>query len=136
MSYGMSAALQQAVFVTLSGDAAVSALVGAAIYDAVPPGPVPDLYLSLGPERARDMSDVTGDGAVHEFPITVVENGAGFLGAKDAAAAVSDALTGAALTLGRGRLVSLRFRRARARRVANGREIELWFRAHVDEGLN
>ena len=45
MSYAVSGALQAAVFAALSGDAALAALVGSAIYDAVPAGTVPDLYV-------------------------------------------------------------------------------------------
>jgi len=133
MSYGITAALQQAVFGALSGNAAINGLVGNAIYDVLPAGPVPDLYISLGPERVRDRSDKTGNAALHDFPVTVVSDAAGFTGAKALAAAISDALVDADLTLARGRLVSLRFLRARARRVRTQREIEVWFRAHVDE---
>ncbi len=133
MSYGITAALQAAVYGALSGDAAVAALSGGAVYDALPPGPVQPLYLTLGPENARDASDKTGAGAVHDFAVTVVSEAAGFASAKALAAAVSDALTGADLTLARGRLVRMAFLRARARRVDGGREIELWFRARVDE---
>ena len=133
MSYGSAAALQEAVFAALTGDAEVAALSGGAIHDALPPGPVPPLYVALGPERVRDASDGTGTGAVHLFPVTVVSEGAGFGSAKALAAAISDALDGAALSLARGRLVSLAFQRARARRVDGVREIELWFRARVDQ---
>lgn len=133
MSYGMSAALQAAVYAALSGDVAVASLSGGAVYDALPPGPVPPLFVSLGPERARDASDKTGAGAVHDFAITVVSEAAGFASAKALAAAVSDAVIGADLVLGRGRLVRLGFLRAQARRTNGGREIELWFRARVDE---
>lgn len=133
MSYGITAALQAAVYGALSGDAAVAALSGGAVVDALPPGPVPPLYVTLGPETARDASDKTGAGAVHDFAVTVVSEAAGFASAKALAAAVSDALTGADLTLARGRLVRMAFLRARARRVDGGREIELWFRARVDE---
>lgn len=133
MSYGSSAALQAAVFAALTGDAAVAALSGGAIHDALPPGPLPSLYVALGPERVREAADGTAGGAVHLFPVTVVSEGAGFAGAKALAAAISDALDGADLALSRGRLVSMTFQRARARRVDGGREIELWFRARVDQ---
>jgi hypothetical protein len=134
MSYGITAALQEAVYGALSADAEVAARSAGAIYDALPPGPVPGLYVALGPERARDASDKTGAGAIHDFPVTIVTEGAGFAAAKGLAAAISDALDGAQLGLARGRLVSLDFRRARARRVDGAREIELWFRARVDDG--
>jgi len=132
MSYAMTAALQQAIFGVLSADSAIVSLSGGAIYDALPAGPVPDLYVSLGPERVRDRSDKTGDGALHDFPVIIVSDAAGFIGAKALAAAVSDALVDADVPLARGRLVSLRFLRARARRVSDRREVEVWFRAHVD----
>ena len=134
MSYGMSAALQQAVYGALVANGPVNSLSGGAIYDALPSGPVPSLYVSLGPERARDRSDQTGNGALHEFPVTVVSDTAGFTGAKALAAAVSDALVDADLTLSRGRLVGLWFVRARARIVDTRREVEVWFRARVDDG--
>lgn len=135
MSYGVSAALQQAVYQALLADPALGALVGTAIYDAVPPGIVSGTYVSLGPEDVRDASDGTGDGALHEIVVSVVTDAAGFGAAKDAAAAVSDALTGATLTLSRGTLIYLNFYRARARRVQNAdmRRIDLRFRARVQD---
>lgn len=132
MSYAATAALQEAVYTTLTMDSAVDMLTNGAIYDALPPGSVPPIYVSLGPERVKDASDVVGDASVHDFPITVVSDTAGFHTAKTIAAAVSDALTGAEMTLSRGTLIGLNFLRARARRVGDGREIEVWFRAHID----
>lgn len=134
MSYGSAAALQAAVYQRLMADSAVDALVGSAIYDAVPPGTLPDTYVSLGPEDARDRSDKTGAGAEHDFTVSVVTDAAGFQAAKDIAGAVADALVGAELILARGRLVDLWFLRARARRVgaADQRRIDLRFRARVD----
>ncbi|MDG4649803.1 DUF3168 domain-containing protein [Roseibacterium sp. SDUM158017] len=134
MSYGSSASLQEAIFAALAADASVSALSGGAIYDAIPPGAVPSLYLSLGPERARHGADKTGDGAVHDFSVLVVSDGAGFGAAKALAVAVSDALDGSAPPLSRGRIVRLDFRRAQARRKGDTRQIELWFRAAIDLG--
>lgn len=133
MSYAMAAALQAAVFDALTGDGTVMGLSGGAIHDALPPGPVAPLFVVIGPERARDASDKTGAGAVHDFTVTVVSEAAGFATAKSLAAAVSDALVGADLTLSRGRVVRLDFLRARARRAEGGREIEIWFRARLDE---
>lgn len=133
MSYGVTQALQQAVYGALVADGTVTSIVGNAVHDALPPGPVPDLYISLGPERVRDRSDKTGRGAVHDFPVTVIGDGAGFTGMKALAAAISDALTDAELSLSRGELVTLNFLRARARHLADRREIEVWFRAYVDD---
>lgn len=135
MSYGVAAALQAAVYQHLSTDPAVTALVGTAIYDALPTGALPGLYVALGQETARDRSDKTGGGAEHEFTVTVVTDSAGFASAKDVAAAISDALVDADLTLSRGVLVSLNFYRAVAARVETGdtRQINLVFRARVDD---
>ncbi len=135
MSYGVAAALQAAVYQRLMADTALDALVGDAIYDAVPPGTVTGTYVSLGPEDAKDASDQVGRGASHDFVVSVVTDQAGFQTVKAAAAAVSDALTGAALMLARGRLVGLWFVKARARRVeeADVRRIDLTFRARVED---
>ena len=135
MSYGVSSALQAAVYQRLQADAALAALVGGDIFDAAPPGVVPTIYVSLGPEDVRDRSDKTGRGADHDFTVSVVTTAAGFQSAKDAAAAVSDALVDAPLVLSRGSLVSLNFVRARAKRVqdADVRRIDLRFRARVED---
>ncbi len=135
MSYAVSAPLQAAVYQRISTDGVVSALVGTAVYDAVPPGDLPELYVSLGPEDVRDASDKTGAGAVHIFTISVISAAAGFQNAKQVAGAISDALVDAPLALTRGHLVSLNFDRARARRVeeADIRRIDLTFRARVDD---
>ncbi|GHE86407.1 hypothetical protein GCM10016455_02510 [Aliiroseovarius zhejiangensis] len=135
MSYGVSAALQQAVYQRLTGDVALSTLVAGAIYDAVPAGIITGTYVSLGPEDVRERSDMTGHGALHEITVSVVTDEAGFQSAKQVAAAVSDALVDATLALARGQLVYLNFHRARARRVedADVRRIDLFFRARVQD---
>lgn len=133
MSYGVASALQTAVYAQLAADPDLTALVGTAIYDALPAGTLPALYVVLGSEDVRDASDKTGGGALHEFTVTVVTETAGFSTAKTAAAAVSDALVDANLTLTRGALVSLNFYKAKAARVGTGdvRQINLIFRARV-----
>lgn len=135
MSYGVAAALQTAIYQRLAGDVALAALVGTAIYDALPTGILPPLYVALGAETARDRSDQTGRGAEHEFTVSVLTDAAGFASAKAAAAAVSDALVDAPLVLTRGRLVYLNFWRAQAARVGSGdqRQINLTFRARVED---
>ncbi|WP_037309898.1 DUF3168 domain-containing protein [Ruegeria halocynthiae] len=136
MSYGVSAALQAAVYQHLSGDAQVGALSNGAIYDAVPAGSVPQTYVTLGPEEVRDASDRSGAGAIHRFTVSVVSEAAGFGTAKTLAGAVCDALEGAGMTLDRGRLVGLWFERASARRTGTGgaiRQIDLRFRARVED---
>lgn len=135
MSYAMAAGLQAAVYQRLVQDAALSALVGGAIHEAVPPGRVPPLYVTLGPEDARARGDGSAGGAWHRFTVTVVSESAGFQQAKVVAGAVSDALVDAQLSLTRGRVTSLNFLRARARRETAGqaRRIDLTFQARVDE---
>jgi hypothetical protein len=130
MSYGAAAALQAAVYQHLAGAAA---LAGVAIYDAVPPGPA-GTFVLVGPEEVRDASDKSGKGAVHQLAVSVISDGSGFLTAKAIAVAISDILSGAALVLARGRLVSLMFLRASARRLDEGevRRIDLTFRARVE----
>ena len=87
-------------------------------------------------QQVRAQGDGTGAGAEHRITVSVVSETAGFLAAKQAAGAVSDALDGAMLSLARGRLVALRFLRARALRTGAGqrRRIDLTFRARVDDG--
>ncbi|MEE4189105.1 MAG: DUF3168 domain-containing protein [Roseobacter sp.] len=135
MSYAMSGALQAAIYTKLTGDPALVALVGSDVYDAVPTGTLPETYVSIGREQVRDASDQSGNGALHRLEISVITTQPGFAGAKQVAAAVSDALHGADLPLTRGRLVFLRFERAVARRIdtSSAREILLRFRARVDE---
>ena len=137
MSYAIAAALQEAVFARLLGDTELTDLVGDAIYDALPKGKVPPIYVALGPEDVRARGDATGGGAWHRFSISVVTEVAGFRAAKAAAAAISDCLVDAPLVLGRGRLVSLIFERARARREGKGdvRRIDLTFRARVEDDV-
>ncbi|WP_420863755.1 DUF3168 domain-containing protein [Algirhabdus cladophorae] len=135
MSYGVSAALQQAVYQQLSNDASITALVGSAVYDTIPSGTLPDTYVSLGPEVVRDRSDKTGSGANHIFEVSVVTTIAGFATAKSVGAAISDALHRADMALSRGTLVGLVFVRADAKRIGSGdtRRIDLKFRARVDD---
>ena len=95
--------------------------------------PVPPLFVRLGPERVRDRSDGTAGGALHDFSLTVETDEAGFRAAKEVAARISDVLLGAGLSLTRGRVVTLNFLRAQARRRNSRREIEIWFRAYLED---
>ena len=72
MSYGITAALQAAVYQALIADPAIADLVGQEIYDAVPPGNTSGTYVSLGPEDVQDASDGTGGGARHELANAVI----------------------------------------------------------------
>lgn len=135
MSYGAAAALQQAVYQHLIADPVLEQLVSGAVYDTLPQGPLPSVYVTLGPEDARVRSDRSGKGAWHRFTVSVIAETESFLVAKTVAAAVSDALVDAALDLNRGRLVALQFLRARAGREGAGalRRIDVTFRARVDD---
>lgn len=135
MSYGATAALQEAVFQKLTSDAALGAFVGTAIYDAIPGGALPAIYVALGSEVVRDRSDKTAGGAAHDLTVSVITEHQGFHEAKLAAGAISDALVGADLSLSRGRLVGLWFLRAKAKRVTSDgtRRIDMIFRARVED---
>ncbi len=136
MSYAMAGALQAAIYDVLANDAALGALVGGAVHDGLPSGTVPETYVSLGPEVVRDRSDKSGAGAQHRVTVSVVSAAQGFSVAKDVAAAVCDALAGAAPVLSRGRVVGIWFERARAMRTGSageGRRIDLNFRARVED---
>ncbi|KIN66303.1 putative GTA protein [Sulfitobacter noctilucicola] len=135
MTFALSGPLQTAVFEALSGDSVLVMIVGTAIYDAVPTGALPPIYVRLGGEDATDASDGSGAGAVHKFTVSVITTNAGFAQAKAAAAAISDILHDGNLTLSRGRLVSMRFEKARAARVeaAATRQIDLRFAARVQD---
>lgn len=135
MSYGTAAPLQAAIFDTLSSDPTLTNLVGSAIYDELPPGPVEGTYVSIGAEDVRDLSANDVALAAHGISVSVVSGAEGFAEPKAVAAAVSDALVNAAPALSRGRIVSLRFLRARAKRGRAGqvRRIDMTFRAIVED---
>ncbi len=135
MSYATAVALQAAVYQALIADAGLSALVGAAVYDEMPPGPVEGTYVSLGAGDVKDLSDKTAQMAEHAFTVNVTSDAEGFAMAKAVAGAIADALVDAPLVLARGHLVSLRLQKARARRVRSGqvRSIVMTFRAIVDD---
>lgn len=137
MSYLASAALQSAVYQCLRADTALTELIGDAIYDALPIDPPSGVYVSLGPEEVRDISDSGGRAARHDFIVSVLagtDEGAGFRSVKEAAVAVSAALEGADLATEAGHVAGLWFLRARAKRVENGaeRRVDLTFRALMD----
>jgi hypothetical protein len=78
MSYGAGLALQTAVYQALSADAALNGLGDGAIFDAMPAGDVPALFVSLGAETVRDRSDKDGGGAEHRFVVSVICEATGF----------------------------------------------------------
>ena len=132
MTYAHAAVLQEAVYQHLTGDADVQSLSAGHVYDALPTGALPDLYVTIGPEKVRDAGDGLGKGAWHDFDISVVSEQAGFQGAKALAAAVSTALENAPLVLAQGRRVGRWFRSAKAAQVSAQRRVNLSFRARVE----
>lgn len=56
----LSDVLQSAIYGRLSTDVDLAAIVADHIYDAVPAGPLPDLYVLLGEEAVKDASDQSG----------------------------------------------------------------------------
>lgn len=134
MTYAMGESLQTAIYAQLMSDLAVDTLLSGAVFDDVPTD-APDLFVALGPEKARGVGDSGGAGAVHQMTVSVVTRREGYLAAKAVAVAISDALSGTNLTLTRGRLVSLRFVRAEAKRdkTEGTRRIDLIFRARTDD---
>ncbi len=138
MSYAFSFALQAAVYRRLAADADLAALVGDAIHDAPlqlsADQMAPD-YVTLGEESVRANCTKTSDGALHDFEVTAHSGRDGFDTVKRIAAAVCAALVDAPLDLDAGRLVALRFLRARAERGPSPekRRISMRFRAVVDQ---
>lgn len=131
MSYQAAAALQAAIYQTLTG---APALAGVPVHDAIPSGAGGGTYVLIGPETALDRSDVTGPGAEHQVQISVISDATGFLDAKTVAAGVAAALDGSTPVLSTGRLVSLFFQKAVARRLDEGeaRRIDLTYRARIE----
>lgn len=131
MSYHAAAALQSAVYAQLTGWPGLS---GVPVVDAIPAGSSLGTFVLIGPEQVLDQSDRSGDGAEHRFDLSVISDDTGFLAAKLIAAEISQALVGVPLALSLGRLVSVNFLRATARRLQQGatRRIDLQFRARIE----
>lgn len=138
MTYALAEPLQTAVYTALTGDAALTALVGSDIYDTpLPDGTTtpPSEYVLIGSETVAARSSKTQDGALHDLTILVHSNADGFVKSKAIAGAVCDVLLDAQLPLSRGRLVYLRFLKARADagKPPAKRTISLKFRAFAED---
>ena len=131
MSYRAAAALQGAIYTLL---AAVPALNGVAIVDAMPPGGGTGTFVLIGPEEVLDQSDKSGGGAEHRITVSVISDASGFLSAKQIAQDVSDSLIDATPPLSVGRVVGIRFLKAVAKRLDDGdvRRVDLTFRVRVE----
>lgn len=138
MSYGWAAGLQAAIFQRLSGDADVVRLVGGRVHDApleLDSDTAFDEHVSLGEETVRPWGTKTSVGALHDFEVTVHSSRDGFDMAKRIADAICAALVDAPLIVPNGRVVALRFLRAKADRgrAPEKRKVVLRFRAVLDE---
>lgn len=133
MTYATSEALQAAIYIELTGSSEITAAVGGNIFDALPSGALPSLYIALGEEKTRDHSTKTTSGALHDIDVNIHGDVAGFQTVKALAALVCDALIDADLVLSRGVLTRLHFKFARARKGVSPdqRVINLTFRACV-----
>lgn len=138
MTYALGAGLQAAVYARLAGDASLRELVGGRIHDA-PLGLGAEEeaadHVTIGEETARPWTTKTSEGAIHDFDVTVHSGREGFDRPKRVAAAICAALIDAPLEVAGGRLVSLRFLRAKAERsrAPERRRVSLRFRAVLDE---
>ena len=135
MSYALSGAFQTAIYERLHNDTGLTGLIGDAVFDAVPEGSLPETYVLLGTETAKDASDATGAAAELRFVVSVVTRAPGFVTAKSVASMICDLLHGMTPVLSRGHVVDMAFQKANARRIdgAAGRQIDLQFRARLDE---
>ena len=136
MTYALAWPLQQAVHARLTADPGVTALLGDRIHDAAPDTPRLDqVYAVLGDEEVDDWSTATDRGAEHLIRIAVHAPRSGFAAAKQAAAAISDALIGTPLTLARGHVVCIGFVRAETARSEDDalRSIALGFRVLIED---
>ena len=126
-----ASALQKAIFGRLSGDAAVTALVGAqGVTDRLLAAPAAPLVVIAGID-SMDRSTATEEGEAHVVTLEVWSDAAGHREVQAIAAAVRAALHDAALTLAGHHLVLLLHRDTRLRREGKSRfhRAEMRFRA-------
>lgn len=138
MTYALAWPLQEALFTLFTTNAACVAAFAGRVFDGTLPLKDADAegpYLVLGDEEARDWSSKTEGGAVHVVRLDVYAPRRGFGDAKQAAAAVSDALLAAELPTSRGTVVNTRFVDARTEREENDalRRIRLQFRITLED---
>lgn len=113
-------ALQQAIFAALSGDSALTALLGGArVYDDVPERAAFP-YVTFAPGLERDWSVGEAVGSEHAVTLHAWSRGAGRKEALAIIDAVRTRLHDAALTLSGHRLVNLRHESSDVRRDSDG----------------
>lgn len=118
-----SHALQQAIFATLSADAALSALLGAGrVFDDVPQGTRPP-YVTFGPATAQDFSTGSEPGTEHLFTLHVWSDRAGKLETQEILAVLRAALHDRPLAVDGHTLINLRHERSETRRTPGGESV-------------
>lgn len=134
MTTGVSAQLQEFIYTLLKEDTELAAAVEGHIFDAPPPGPLPASYITLGPEKVSDASDMTVRASLHEVAISVITTETGFVSIKNIAGMVTALLDDQCADLEDGFLSALRFQRSEAARESDGtiRRVDLVFRARID----
>ena len=138
MTYALAWPLQEAIFQALCHDQTCATFFEHRVFDAPPPligDAAPEgLYLTLGDEEAIDWSTAGGAGAEHLVTLSVHAPRRGFSEAKQAAAAVSEALL-AGLAPVRGTVANIRFVDARTAREENDalRRIDMRFRIRIED---
>lgn len=113
-------ALQQSIFMALSGNVTVTGLLGGArIFDDVPRG-AQFPYVTFGQSTMRDFSTGSEEGREHVVTLHVWSRAAGRKEAHEIIDALREALHDASLTLTGHRLVNLRYELSDARRDPDG----------------
>ncbi|MEM7057331.1 MAG: DUF3168 domain-containing protein [Pseudomonadota bacterium] len=139
MTYAISWPLQEGIYSLICTDPVCSSTLGSRVFDAVPleadNGTPDDVYMTFGDEEVQDWSSGSTNGAIHLITVSVHAPRHGFSDAKQAAAAVSDAILSGGLSLTRGNVVNVRFVDARTTRqeVDGLRRIDLRFRITVQD---
>ena len=139
MTYALSWPLQEGIYSAICANQVCGEFFAHRVFDGPAPfqgdAEVEGLFLTLGDEQVRDWSTGTDSGAEHLVTLTVHAPRRSFGEAKQAAAAVSDALLLGAVTLTRGRVINARFTEARTRRLERDalRQIEMRFRFVVED---
>jgi len=128
-------ALQQAIYASLAGDEALTALLGGSrVYDHVPERAAFP-YVTFAPGSVRDWSTGTESGCEHTIVLHVWSRGAGRKEALAIIDALSTRLHDAGLSLAGFRLVNLRHETSEVRRDADGETFQgiVRFRAVTEE---
>lgn len=133
MTFAFSSPLRTAIYEKLTKDEKLSNMVGQAIYEAAPYGRLSNIYILFGNETVSNNSDITGQGAIHDFFINIHSTDNSFKKSQAIATHICAILPMQHMTLSTGTLVKLLFLNANMRRYEKSqrRRIDLQFRAFV-----